>query len=220
MSPRAREPSRVGREAARVRQPFDFERAHDVREAERVAVSLFVTVEGLAAPLIQTHERDAARARDDRRALRLVSADAEVNAFEPAQRVGQLSAVRLLSAVERRVAAEPEGGRGDAASAPRPSHVAHDLVARTLQAREQMHAAVLFEVHAVVGEENNLRLRPALGLYVLKQSVERAKRYCQTLGAADVQEPVCRLEEAEEVARRRGRAEALAEASHVRAPDG
>ncbi len=71
----------------------------------------------------------------------------------------------------------------------------------------------------MVGEEHDLRLGARRPLYLAQQPVERLERDCQPLGAADVEQPVGRLEEAEEVARGRRREEALAEAAHVGAPD-
>ena len=85
--------------------------------------------------------------------------------------------------------------------------------------RQQVDALILFEVHAVIREEHDLGLRAALGAQAAQYAVERDERDVQRLGAADVQKPVGRLEEAEEVARLRGLEEALAEAPHVRAPD-
>src|SRR5256885_8811445 len=83
-----------------------------------------------------------------------------------------------------------------------------------------MSAPVLFEVHAVIREEDDLGLRAALLLNLAQEFVERAERDAEACGAADVQKAIGRLEEAEEIAGGRGREEALAEALHVRAPHG
>src|ERR1700748_3261861 len=82
-----------------------------------------------------------------------------------------------------------------------------------------MHAAILFEVHAVVGEEYDLGLRAAFGLNPAQQRVERAERDAEAFGAAYVKKSVRRLDEAEEVARAIRRDESLAKSLHVGLPD-
>src|SRR5205814_1597468 len=157
------------------------QRAHDSGEAERVAVPLFVSVERRLTAPRAADAGQPPRARDDRRVFAL-AVDAEVNAFELAQRVGQLGAVCLLAAVERGVAAEAEAGHGDAGAAARPAHVADELVAAAAQVRLQVYASVLLEVHAVVGEEDDLGLGACGLLYLAQDSIERSERAEELLG--------------------------------------
>src|ERR1044071_2235684 len=136
-------------------------------EPQRVSAQLLVAVEESALALGAVYARPP-RAPVHQRGLAL-AVDAEVHAFEVAQRLGQLAAVGLLAAVERRVAAQAEAGRGDPALPTRPSHVAHDLVAVARQVRLKVDPPVLNQVHPVVGEEHDLRLGARGPLYLAQE---------------------------------------------------
>src|SRR5256714_8039829 len=156
---RGREPLCVRGEAALVETALVLKSAHNFRETERVAVHLLVAEENFAVALRAFDDSGAARALHGRGRVVSVAVDAEVNAFELSHRVCEFRLVRLLAAVERRVAAQAEGGRRDAPTPTRSPHVVDELVAAASKVTLEVRAPVLFEVHAVIREENDLGLR-------------------------------------------------------------
>src|SRR4030095_13327606 len=84
---------------------------------------------------------------------------------------------------------------------------------------DNVSSTVLFEVHSVIGEHNDLGLVATELLNVLENFVERFQRHIQALRTLCMKQSIRGFEESEVVMRLRSRTKALVESLHVCAPD-
>src|SRR5437899_1935234 len=152
---------------------------------QRIALNLFVLVKG-AAPILCFRDAGRSFRSFDHHRRVAIAVNCEINTFQRDDRVCQSRRVIFTGAEQGRIPDETEGWNNDSPARVPFAETLCDEVTASAQVCLKIDAPVLLQGHAMIREEDDLRLSSAPDTNLFKYSVERFQTTFQRFWAADV----------------------------------